>query len=511
VRLDQLLEASAAAFPDKVALVDGSQRMTYRCLHDRVERLSAVLFAHGVARHDRVVVVLDNSISAVVALFAINRIGACFTLLHPSTKKNAFQDVASRLRAAAVISDARFINVVSSSGSPAICVLMDACGRAVENSLQRTQVTPSGIDQDLAYITFTSGSTGKSKGVMMTHQSSVFAATSISQYLGNHCGDVVLCALPLSFSYGLYQVLVATMVGATVVLENSFAYPVKVLQRMAEERVTGLPLVPTMIAMLVQLAGKAECRVPTLRYITNAAAPLPSVYVERLQSMFPDAELFSMYGQTECVRGTYLPPRELSRRAGSAGKAIPNTEAFIVNSDGEPVAVGEVGELVFRGGHLMQGYWEDPEATNCSLRPWKFSWERVLFTGDLFRQDEEGFLYFVARRDDIIKSGGEKVSPREVEEVLCLLSDVREAAVVGVPDPFLGESVKAFVVLQEGSALSARDIIRHCAAHLEDRKLPRVVEFCDSLPRSNNGKVLHRELRAKISNSSAGTNDTSKV
>jgi long-chain acyl-CoA synthetase len=495
VRLDHLLGTSAAAFPNKVALVDGSQRMTYRCLHDRVERLSAILFAHGVARHDRVVVVLDNSVSAVVALFAINRIGACFTLLHPSTKKSGFQDVASRLRAAAVISDARFINVVSSSGSSAICVLMDDCGRAVEDSFQRTHVTSSGIDQDLAYITFTSGSTGRSKGVMMTHQSSVFAAKSVSTYLRSHCNDVVFCALPLSFSYGLYQVLVAVMVGATVVLDNSFAYPARALQRMAEERVTGLPLVPTMIAMLVQLAGKAECRVPTLRYITNAAAPLPSVYVERLQSMFPGAELFSMYGQTECVRGTYLPPSELSHRAGSAGKAIPNTEAFIVNSDGELASVGEVGELVLRGGHLMKGYWEDPEATNRSLRPWKFPWERALFTGDLFRQDEDGFLYFVARSDDIIKTGGEKVSPREVEEVLCLLSDVREAAVVGVPDPVFGQVIKAFVVLSAESALTTRDITRHCSMHLEDRKIPKLVELCTSLPKSVNGKVLHRELR----------------
>jgi acyl-CoA synthetase (AMP-forming)/AMP-acid ligase II len=228
---------------------------------------------------------------------------------------------------------------------------------------------------------------------------------------------------------------------------------------------------------------------PALRYITNTAAALPPAHIARLQELFPATRIFSMYGLTECKRCTYLPPEELPRRPGSVGIAIPGTEAYVVDEQGRRAPPGAVGELVIRGAHVMKGYWADPQATERVLRAGPFPWEKVLHTGDLFRTDEDGYLYFVGRKDDIIKSRGEKVSPKEVENVLYELPGLREAAVVGVPDPVLGMAIKAVVVTDPDYALSERDVIRHCAARLEDFMVPKTVEFRASLPKSDNGKI----------------------
>jgi acyl-CoA synthetase (AMP-forming)/AMP-acid ligase II len=233
---------------------------------------------------------------------------------------------------------------------------------------------------------------------------------------------------------------------------------------------------------------------PDLRYITNTAAALPPAHIQRLQELFPGVRLYSMYGQTECKRCTWLPPVELSRRPGSVGIAIPNTEAYVVDDIGERVEPGVIGELVIRGPHVMKGYWQDQAATDRALKPGPLPWEKVLHTGDLFRTDEEGFLYFVGRKDDIIKSRGEKVSPKEVESVIYALPGVREAAVVGVPDPVLGHAIKAVVALEPDVTLTRDDVIRHCAKHLEDFMIPKAVEFRAELPKSENGKIDRREI-----------------
>ena len=235
---------------------------------------------------------------------------------------------------------------------------------------------------------------------------------------------------------------------------------------------------------------------PHIRYITNTAAALPPAHITRLQELFPQARLYSMYGVTECKRCTYLPPEQLAKRPGSVGVAIPGTEVYVVDDAGRRVSPGTVGELVIRGPHVMQGYWEDPEATDRALRPGPFAGERLLHTGDLFRADEEGFLYFVGRKDDIIKTRGEKVSPKEIENVLYALAGVREAAVIGVPDPILGMAIKA-VVVSTNAAMTEQDVIRHCAKHLEEFMIPKFVEFRDALPKTDSGKINRRLIDAQ--------------
>jgi acyl-CoA synthetase (AMP-forming)/AMP-acid ligase II len=303
--------------------------------------------------------------------------------------------------------------------------------------------------------------------------------------------DIILNVAPLAFDYGLYQLLMAVRMGATLVLEKSFAFPAAIFETMRREKVTGFPLVPTMAAMILQMRDLAPGSLPDLRYITNTAAALPPEHIARLRELFPTATLFSMYGLTECKRCTYLPPSELDTRAGSVGIAIPNTEAYVADDSGEPVKSGVIGELVIRGPHVMQGYWENPEATAKVLRPGRNAWERVLFTGDLFYADAEGFLYFVGRKDDIIKTRGEKVAPKEVEAVLYGLPGIAEAVVVGVPDPVLGQAIKAIVVRSD-EALTEGEIIRACAKLLEDFMVPKSIEFRSSLPKTDTGKVSRR-------------------
>jgi acyl-CoA synthetase (AMP-forming)/AMP-acid ligase II len=346
------------------------------------------------------------------------------------------------------------------------------------------------IDPDLAALIYTSGTTGTPKGVALTHANLLFAADSITAYLGLRGDDVILSCLPLSFSYGLTQVITAFRAGATLVLENGFYFPLEILARIEAERATGLPMVPTMATLLLGFEGAARHDLSSVRYLTNAAQALPPGHVPRLRRLFPRASLVSMYGLTECIRVSWMPPERLEEKPDSVGVPIPGTEAWLEDESGARLdRPGEVGELVVRGPHVMAGYWNRPEETALRLKPGPMPGERVLRTGDLFRRDHEGFLYFHSRREDLIKTAGERVGPREIENVLHELEAVAEAAVVGVPDPLLGQAVKAVVVLRPGATLTAQEALRHCRRRLERHKVPRVIEFRSELPKTASGKI----------------------
>jgi long-chain acyl-CoA synthetase len=492
VRVETFLVESARRFPGKTALVCGSARLSYQELATRAAAFAAELRRQGVARGERVVIFLHNSPETVIAVFGTLMAGAVFSVVNPGTKADKLAYILNNCTAKLLVTEPRLSAIASEARSQAPAVVA-------------TLLTPfafqdaapprhPGIDRDIAMIVYTSGSTGFPKGVTMTHANIVAAATSITTYLESTADDVVLSVLPLAFDYGLYQALMCAKVGATLILEKSFTYPAVVLEKLRAERVTGFPLVPTLAAMLLQMKQIEPGMFPQLRYLTNTAAALPKAHILRLRQLFPGARLYSMYGVTECKRCTYLPPEQLDVRADSVGIPIPGTEAYVVREDGERAAPGEVGELVIRGAHVMQGYWGDEAATARALRAGPYPWEKVLHTGDLFRMDEEGYLYFVSRKDDIIKTRGEKVSPKEVENVLYELPGIREAAVIGVPDPVLGQAIKAIVAADDG--LTERDVIRHCAARLEDFMVPASVEFRGQLPKSENGKIARRELVA---------------
>ena len=504
MRIERTLSDNARLRGGKTALVAGGRRFTYAELDDLSDRLAAALRDAGVERDDRVLVFMDNCWEAVVSIFAVLKAGATFSPINASTKADKLAYIIGDCEPAAVLTQAKLAPAVAEARAMAGAELFVAATAAANGTtpqgfasfaecLQapRQPVAHGGIDVDLAMLIYTSGSTGRPKGVMMTHRNVDAAADSITTYVENREDDVILNVLPLAFDYGLYQLLMSMRMGATLVLEKSFAFPQAIFERIREEGVTGFPLVPTMAAMILQMRDLEPGFLPSLRYLTNTAAALPPPHIARLRELFPGARLYSMYGLTECKRCTYLPPAELDRRPGSVGIAIPNTEAFVVDDEGRQVAPGVSGELVIRGPHVMQGYWRNHEATAKMLRPGRNPWEKVLHTGDLFRTDDEGFLYFVGRKDDIIKTRGEKVAPKEVEAVLHAHPGIAEAVVVGVPDPVLGHAIGALVIRAD-PALTEKDVIRHCAAHLEDFMVPKIVEFRTELPKTDTGKVSRR-------------------
>lgn len=516
MQVEEFLEVSAARLPDKIALVVGERRITYREIEGQANLLAHSLIRLGVRRGDRVVICLDNSLEAVLSIFAVLKAGGVFVMLSPASKTGKLQYVLNQCRAnGLMVSQKRLLDIEGVVGQLPHIRFVVGTGAAEDSGVSESlQVTSFGkcveegdlscpppkqnIDGDLASLMYTSASTGEAKGVMLSHLNMVSAATSIITYLGYSENDVILDVLPMSFDYGLYQVLLGFKAGGTVVLEKSFAYPHAVFKRIEREQVTILPLVPTIASALLQ-TDRDTYDFTHLRCITSTGAVLPVDHISRLRERFPKAKLFSMYGLTECKRVSYLPPDQLDKRPTSIGKGMPNQEICLVDDEGNRIAPGNVGELVVRGTHVMKGYWDMPEDTARVLNQGPFGSERVLFTGDLFRMDEEGYLYFIGRKDDIIKTAGRKVSPGEVEHVLYSIDGIVEAAVVGIADPRLGQSVKAFVRIRHGAKVGEADIVRFCHRWLEDYMVPKAVEFVDILPKTENGKVDKRALAQPVS------------
>jgi amino acid adenylation domain-containing protein len=473
------------------------------------DRVAVGLRRAGVVRGDRVVVHLENGLEAVQALIGALRAGAVIVPLNPTMKAEKLGYVFHDCSPAAVISDRRADAVVAQAlewlpSRPAVFLTGLESSRASLDSQPFESLLDSEgglesftrIDLDLAALVYTSGSTGQPKGVMLTHGNICAATSSINRYLQNTEADVILDVLPLSFDYGLYQLFLALQSGARLVLERSFAYPATILGLMARERITALPIVPMMAALLLRhdLRGAG---LQALRYLTNTGAALPAAHITALRESLPHVRIFSMYGLTECKRVSYLDPSEIDRRPGSVGKPMDNVEAYLVDADGRRLDCG-VGELVVRGANVMQGYWNAGEDTARVLKSDPVAGSTVLHTGDIFRIDDEGFLYFQHRLDDVIKSRGQKVSPREVENVLYGAPGVSEALVVGVSDDVVGEALVGYVTLRPGSTTTERDVLSHCAMHLEGFMLPREIAIVSALPHNPSGKLSRRELQESI-------------
>jgi long-chain acyl-CoA synthetase len=502
--VNHFLEHSAERFPDKIALIHQGKRYTYGEIDCMANRLAMKLVESGVERGNRVAVFMDNCVEAVISIFGALKVGSVFMMINPTTKSEKLEYLLNNSRASVLITQGNRAGVIQSVCCPHLetIIITGSYHGGLSYSLfeeiisatrNERGISPC-IDLDLASIIYTSGSTGQPKGVMLSHLNMISAAHSITTYLENNENDIIINVLPLSFDYGLYQILMGFKIGGTVVLEKSFTYPYQIVDTIIKEKVTGLPGVPTIFALLLGLKDIHSYDFSALRYITNTAAALPVSHIRRLRELFPQAKLYSMYGLTECKRVSYLPPQELDKRPTSIGKGMPNEEVYIVNEKGDKAGPGEIGELVVRGSNVMYGYWESPEDTAACLKPGKYPGERVLYTGDLFKIDEDGYLYFIARKDDIIKCKGEKVSPKEVENVLYSLEGVLEAAVVGVPDEVSGQAIKAFIALEEGSGLAEKEILKYCSQHLENLMVPKYITIRESLPKTASGKISKKVL-----------------
>lgn len=504
--VQDFLHRSAERWPSKTALVSDGRHWSYGELHRLANQFAHALRGDGLKVGDRVVLHLGNRVDTVIGIFGTLTAGGVFVCVNPSVKQDKLAYIVNDCRASILLHEHRTSE--SSLGTdwthlcPSLCRVYHCAGTRVAVNGEPDLPSPfldelarcpadrpaqRNIDLDLACLIYTSGTTGEPKGVMCGHDNVVFASGAIMEYLQNTESDIVLNALPLSFDYGLYQLLMTFRAGGTLVLESSFAYPATVLEAMVREHVTGLPGVPTFFSLLLNL-DLAAYDLSSLRYLTNTAAALPENHIQKIRHCFAHATFFSMYGLTETKRTLYLPPSELDRRPGSVGIPIPGTQAWVEDDCGNRLGPGQIGELVVRGRHVMRGYWETPAASAERFRPGRIPGERLCYTGDLFRTDSEGFFYFMGRKDDIIKSRGEKVAPREIENVLYRLAAVREAAVIGVPDPVLGQAIKAFIVA-DIQTLTQRQVLAHCRLHLEEYMIPKHVEFLAALPKTDSGKI----------------------
>jgi amino acid adenylation domain-containing protein len=521
VLLYDYFDESARKFPEKEALIFGDERYTYSDLYKRVNVLADVLVNIGLKRQDRVLIYMDNSPEEVISFYAAMKAGGIFAIINSSVQLQKFTYIINDAKPAVIIADYKKKNIVDKAlkATNHECALIwigaDASARELQSNLdiyfwssiftvsalntgnyeaQYTHVNRC-LDLDLAGLIYTSGSTGDPKGVMESHRSMISAARSIIQYLQNTPDDIILNTLPLSFDYGLYQVIMALMFGGTVVLEQSFIFLSRVLNLIAKEKVTGFPIVPTIVAMIFKTIDLNSFDLRSLRYLTNTGAAFPVEHIKRLRTAMPHVQIYSMFGLTECKRISYLPPEKVDQKPDSVGKAMPNCEVFIVDEDGEPVRTGDVGELVVRGTNVMQGYWNAPKQTAKTFRPALGFSENLLFTGDFFKQDSEGFLYFMGRNDDMIKSRGERISAKEVERVVSQVDGVNECAVVGVDDEILGQAIKAYVSVVPGREKNKNHIMQYCAKNLEPYSVPKYVQFMEELPKTPHGKIDKKILK----------------
>ena len=510
VRFHRLVQdgllASAETVPTKPAVVAEDRSATFAKLLIDAHTLAAWLQDQGLERGDRVAVFMENSLACVTTFLGVWLAGGVVVTVNAQTKADRLTFILDDSGAKFLISEGPISAIAAEAREEAAITPRLVRARAPEG------VAPAAVDfelivgearvphpspaipSDLAALLYTSGTTGSPKGVMLTHQGLVFVTESIAEYLRLGCHDRILNVLPLSFGYGLSQVLLATRLGATLLLERSFAYPAKTLQRIEAEQATVVPAIPTILATLASMFADKGRTYESVTRITNAAAGLPPALHVPIRKLFPNSLLFRMYGQTECIRVCYLEPELVDQKPTSVGKAIPGTEAFLLDDEGLSVQPGEVGTLYVRGPHVMPGYWNAPGLTAEMIKEGRYEGDSLLCTHDLFTADEDGDLYFVSRSDEIIKTRGEKVSPVHVENVLFAIEGVKEAAVAGVPDDLLGEAITAYVVADEGATLEPTEILRVCREGLEAFAVPHEIRFVDDLPKTPSGKVRRKSL-----------------
>lgn len=518
--LHHLLRDAALRFPSHPAVTYKKVTVPYGELWEQATAFAAGIEALGLAREERVAIFLDKRIETVTAIFGTSAAGAAFVPINPLLRPPQVAYILANCDVRILVTTADRLGLLADAlaACPTLShvVLVDAEMPGMPEptpfkvSLWRDVFETSGLppsrpvlDLDLAAILYTSGSTGQPKGVVLNHRNLVVGAESVSQYLGNTEADVILSALPLSFDAGLSQLTTAFSVGAHVVLHN-YLLPQEVPALCARHGVTGLTGVPPLWLQLSEQSWPGAARA-NLRYFANTGGRLPKSALGRLRALFPTALPFLMYGLTEAFRSTYLDPAQVDARPDSIGKAIPNAEILVVRPDGSPCAAGEEGELVHRGALVAQGYWNDPVRTAERFRPvpgrqeaWRVP-EMAVFSGDIVVRDEEGFLYYVGRTDDMIKTSGYRVSPTEIEEAAYETGLAGDAVAIGQADERLGQRVVLFVAASSTGEFSPTLLLSRLRQTLPLYMVPSTVIVRDALPRSPNGKFDRAQLRQELS------------
>jgi len=516
--LHDLIEHSARGTPDAQALQFAKTVVSYAELAEMTGKFADGLIELGIDAGERVAVYLEKRIETVVSFFGTATAGAVFVPVNPVLRPRQVQHILRDCNVRVLITSAARLSALGDV--PRAChdlctiVLVDEANASISMPVMAwndlTNPIPAdprrhrSIDADIAAILYTSGSTGLPKGVVLSHRNMVAGARSVSQYLENIASDRILCVLPFSFDAGFSQLTTAFRAGACAVLMD-YLLPRDVIRMVARERITGLGGVPPLWNQLADLDWPDEA-VASLRYFTNTGGHMPRGTLDKLRKALPRTSPYLMYGLTEAFRSTYLPPSEVDKRPDSMGKAIPNADIIVVRENGDRCEVGEPGELVHRGPLVALGYWNDPERTAERFKPMPAmarnqglcSTEIAVWSGDTVRMDEDGYLYFVGRRDEMIKSSGYRISPTEVEEVVYASNLVGEAVALGVPHPTLGQAVVIAATLIDGKGLNGDAVIEACRNQLPAYMVPHQVVERPTLPRNPNGKIDRNSLSEEL-------------
>ena len=525
--LHEIIGLTAQRFPQAIAMTSGASGLSYAELNASVLRFASGLMNLGLARSERVAIYLEKRFETVIASFGAPAAGAVFVPINPLLKPEQVAFILRDCNVRVLLTsperlalmkdvlpachDLRHVVVTEAAGVEAGAD-MSLTGPVVLTCWHDLLSSPARlghrvIDVDMAAILYTSGSTGKPKGVVLSHRNMVAGAKSVASYLENDREDTLLAALPLSFDAGFSQLTTAFHTGARVVLLN-YLMPRDVLKAMASEGVTGLTAVPPLYIQLAQLDWPTSIQ-ENLRYFANTGGRMPGETLNLLRRRVPRAKPFLMYGLTEAFRSTYLPPQEVDRRPDSIGKAIPNAEILVLREDGSACGPDEPGELVHRGALVGMGYWNDADKTAERYKllapdapgrqPGLQLPEYAVFSGDTVRRDAEGFLYFIGRRDEMMKTSGYRVSPTEVEEVLYATQLVGECAAFGVEHPTLGQAIHVVATTSLGVGADRLDhLMNECRSRMPAYMVPAGIEMvAGPLPRNPNGKIDRKLLSSE--------------
>lgn len=518
-QLDAIVTASQQKFADKVAIDDNKRQLTYAELEQAINHLAHTFINMGLKPGQRIAVYLPKQIETVISILAASRAGLVFVPVNPVLKAAQVAYILNDCNVKLLITSQQRASLIADALQPLAdlkhILLVDKPLESEKLQLDEhlwsmpdeQAVSPpniSVIDQNLAAILYTSGSTGQPKGVCLSHRNLIAGAQSVSHYLHNSPEDKILAVLPLSFDYGLSQITTALLVGATVVLME-YLLPRDVIRQVAKHQITGLAAVPPLWIQLAKLEWPEETS--CLRYFTNSGGAMPTSTLQQLRSHLPQSTPYLMYGLTEAFRSTYLEPDYIDSHPDSIGKAIPNAEVMVLRPDGTECDVDEPGELVHRGVHVSLGYWNAPEKTAERFKPIgstaNYLPELAVWSGDTVRRDKDGFLYFIGRQDDMIKCSGYRISPAELEETLYQLDGVAEVIAFGLADEELGQAIK--LVIKCDGPLTEQDVKRYCQQQLPNYMQPKYIVFVDQLPRNPNGKIDRKQIQHEYGTSSAPT------
>lgn len=525
----QLISQSAVKTPDALALALNDERLSYTRLNQRMQAAAASYQALELARFDRVGIYLHKTFEHVIAAFACSLAGTVFVPINPVLKAPQVKHIVNDCDIKVLITNGARLTglmpILSQLTSITHIIVTDHnATHFIEQQLDANKIVllswsdfmamafnkPIDITQtanDMAAIFYTSGSTGNPKGVVLSHNNIVSGATSVAQYLDNSSEDNILAVLPLSFDYGFSQLTTCFLVGACAVLLD-YLLPNDVLKAIEKHQITGLAAVPPLWSQLCQLNWPKGIADP-IRYFTNSGGVLHTHKLNQLRALMPKAKPYLMYGLTEAFRSTYLDPAQIDKRIGSMGKAIPNAEILIVRQDGSECAFDEPGELVHKGPLVSLGYWNAMDKTNKRFKPAPqrakqlMTPELAVWSGDKVKKDNDGFLYFVSREDEMIKTSGYRVSPMEVEQSLYLHETVSEAIAIGVNHHDLGQAIMAIVCCigeQDELKNIENTLLRHCQKQLANFMLPKKIIILKQLPHNANGKIDRNKLHLMYQN-----------